>query len=75
MSIPFMVGVDDQGRTVLAIDDGENEITIALRPQVVKHLINLLAAPNEEHFWLAVTDIDDDLSQGYKVELGGLHSS
>lgn len=58
MSIPFMVGVDELGRTVLSIDDGEDGITIALSPQTVKQLIDLLAAPNTEHFWVATSDTD-----------------
>lgn len=57
--VPFMVGLDDQGRTVLSIDDGENEIAIALQPEVVKHLIGLLAAPNMNNFWVAVSDIEE----------------
>lgn len=58
VNVPFMVGVDDTGRTILSLSDGEDDMTIALTPSAVRHLIDLLAAPNTDHFWVATSDVD-----------------
>lgn len=54
-----MVGVDPDGRTVLTLSDGEDDMSIVLTPTGVRHLIELLAAPNVDHFWVATTLLDE----------------